>query len=274
MRLSPDYCFRKNLLALPLLVLVVTAAGGCNSNSVETEQNLGTDATEIDIEDYVVGEDAIGSEPTTPKDFEEQLTSEANSNYLDTVRKYLEEGEFFHNIPSAGQVGQSFVVKAGVAENVTQAMLSSLGIKGPVTVEQEVLYNPLQVDLVLSGSVENFLIEPIFAGKKPVITNSTPIWGWSVTPLVPGEHYLKLESIVAPGLLKPQQPSTQQISYSQLSIQTTIVYSIQSFLEGSGKAVVPISSVLLFGAATFYTTQLYYRNKEVSALTRNTVREE
>ena len=200
--------------------------------------------------------------------FEEQLEKvSAQAEPLLEAYQQLEEGEFFHNIPQQVQVNQPFIIEAGIGEEVTQAMLDTLDIEGPVTVSQGVVYNPLQADLVLLAAPEDkFSVEAIVEGRRPAIANEPVSWKWLVTPLAPGEYSLQIESLVFLEGSQSQQSNSQIIADKMLSISATPQYWFASYVRRTKFILFPLISVFMFGITAFCVTRTYYRQKAISAL--------
>lgn len=143
-------------------------------------------------------------------DSSESDASQTLDSTLFTAYDTLVEGEFFHTIPPYMNAGQQLVIRAGVSEEVNQKLLTSLNITATesVTLIGNERFNPLGMELTLSGAENDFLIEPISDGIKPVIKYYPEIWEWLVTPRKSGNFPLKLTALVQ--LDKVHQEGSQQ----------------------------------------------------------------
>lgn len=155
------------------------------------------------------------------------------------------EGELVHNIPQTAKIRDPFVVKAGLAEEVTESILKQLDINEPVTIEQEISYRPLGVELTLVADKESaFEIQDISSRRKVVITNHPGKWQWSVKPIKPGKHTLSIQT----GASLQDDDHSNEAKHKVLASQ---VVNVESSLQESLQILISDNWLLL---ATCFTT--------------------
>ena len=263
-----------SLLALPVTVV---AAAGCASapettvlsdtgalkDGIGTNEQIPQDSLEADADSeiQIAAESApVGQTRAVP-------TGDSDTSLAIAYRE-LQQGEFFYQIPEAGKVGDAFVVKAGIGEELNQAVLDSLGIEGAVTVEQGAEYDALKAEISLTAPESSFSIEPISAGVKPVIGSNPAQWSWSVTPIEEGSLPIELVSTVS---LSEQGQVEQIVTEKSVDVSSS---GISETVAPSASRIflLPALGVLLFGAVAFISTKLYYRRK--AAITTATLLKE
>ncbi|MEO0985359.1 MAG: hypothetical protein AAFY20_07410 [Cyanobacteria bacterium J06639_14] len=175
-----------------------------------------------------------------------------HSSDLDGIYENLIQGEFFHTIPKKMQVQQQLVIEAGVAEQVTEQLLSSLGITTPVTITEREKYNPLGVEIRLIDSEEAFEIEDISTGRKAVITGYPELWTWSVTPLKPGSHELQLEVEVSLDSNSAKRHETLILFEGPIVIQSNSSYRIRSAVDKYWLLLYNLFMIIIFGFGGWY----------------------
>ena len=102
----------------------------------------------------------------------------------------LPVADFFYTIPDRFKSGSDTVIKAGIANEVTEELLRRYRLQDKAKVIRSATrYEPLGTEILLWVSDDAFKVEPIGeAGKKPVIEGNEQIWSWNVTPLKAGSH--------------------------------------------------------------------------------------
>ena len=182
---------------------------------------------------------------------------------LTTAYKHLVEGEFFHTIPETLTRNKSLIIEAGVAKQVTQELLSSLNIDGPVSVEQGALYDPLGVELQLTGIPSgDFKIETISGGQKAILNESPDQWKWNVIPLRTGSATLKLEAIITldTPANEPQQEK-RMVTQTEIPIKTNLERILPIEPEPYLRTILVLGSLTISGFLAWSISKKYYQQK-------------
>lgn len=164
---------------------------------------------------------------------ESGLIPEQKIQLIQRALESLQQGTFFHNIPSQMHVGQPIVIEAGVTEAVTEQLLRELQGQGTVKTRDGIRYDPVGIDIKLSADESDFNIRPIVVGKRsPIVDGKSEIWRWQVTPLKRDSHYITLIATV--NLQVPelgQDYKREYVIYSEsVVVQGRLGYSLQQLI--------------------------------------------
>lgn len=176
-----------------------------------------------------------------------QASGPDQNSELIVAYNILSEGELVHNIPHTAKIMESFVVEAGLAEEVTESVLNQLEIDGQVTIEQEIYYLPLGVELTLKSDKESaFEIQNISSGRKVVITDYPGKWMWLVKPIKSGEYTLSIQSTIS--LLDNENLNEEKynISSQVIDVESSRKEDLQLLISNSWVYILAFPTLLTF----------------------------
>lgn len=247
-------------LIVSLLLLLTTI--GCG------QKRDGILDSEADLVEIGSG---IGSNPRISKEVEPKGSEKKAPSInpaLESAYSRLVQGEFFHNIPEEFKVGEPKKVEAGVSEEVNRDLLDSLGIDGPVSVEESAIFDPLRAELLLSGDPEAFLIKEISGGKKTVLSKASDHWQWSVTPLKRGQHSLKIESVITLEGDNPFPPEIVVLTERNVAVEGTTLYTIESALSEYSLLFLFIFLLPIFSLTAWLIMSSYYQKQSLLTIAK------
>ncbi|NER82584.1 MAG: hypothetical protein F6K42_24095 [Leptolyngbya sp. SIO1D8] len=185
-----------------------------------------------------------------------RATESTETSELNRIYEELIQGEYFHTIPKDMQVQQQLVIEAGVAGQVTEQLLLSLGINATATEIERGYYSPLGVEIRLIGDKKAFEIEDISTGEKAVITKHPESWQWKVSPIKLGKHILRLEAKVFLNSNNLQDKQEKNfLSESQVQVHGNLNHQIKSFITSYWSTISTFFAVIIFGFIGWYKSR-------------------
>ncbi|MBI4739862.1 hypothetical protein HY772_10120 [Candidatus Woesearchaeota archaeon] len=180
------------------------------------------------------------------------LTPEQKEQAIQQTLDHLSKGKFFHNVPAQMQVNRPILIEAGITKEVTAQLRQELQGQGGIVVREGVPYDPLGIDIRLSGDSADFKIQPIQQGKRAPIINDQPvIWSWQVTPLKRDIHYLTLIATVQVNVPELERSYSREyvVHPEPVMVKGRLDYSLQQFFINHWQSL--ITGTLLVGVGLF-----------------------